>query len=186
MRTVRTQIPPQSAPEKQAGARGYERGQALKRRAAGVGSDRRRRSGAGGAAPPPPCSICCRAQAGIVALLRRDDGWSARTGRPSSTSGRHRRVRWRSAARGRGRAFACCVAEWLNRNPALAPGAVSAAVAAMRTIAAALGIEPPAMPGCIRAAGRLVRERRPRRRAGGDGDRAPAKFPDDFGKNGGA
>ena len=114
------------------------------------------------AASAPPAAVLdplSRHKAGVVALLRPgDDGWSAedwqaffdeRAGIAEFDGGLPR-------AEAEARAFACCVAEWLNRNPcARRPGAASPAVAAMmRTMRCCpTASNRPAMPGCIRAAG---------------------------------
>ncbi|MDP8994922.1 MAG: hypothetical protein M3N07_08095, partial [Pseudomonadota bacterium] len=80
------------------------------------------------AAPPPPAVLdaLSRHKPAILALLRpANDGWSSedwqalfdeRVGIAELDGGLPR-------ARAEARAFACCVAEWLNRNPARsAPG----------------------------------------------------------------
>jgi len=79
------------------------------------------------ASAPPPATVLdllSRHKAGIVALLRPGrDGWPAedwrvfldqRVGIPELGGGPQR-------ARDDTRAFACCVAEWLNRNPVCSP-----------------------------------------------------------------
>ncbi len=193
--------PPQSAPEK-TGRRlegaAMSAAEALKAaRAAGIelgidGDDLVLEASA-----PPPAAVLdllSRHKAGIVALLRpaRTAG-RPRTGRPSSTSGPASPSSMAVCrAEAEARAFACCVAEWLNRNPVRSPPGRCLGCGGDRSCPRCRcchsASRRPAMPGCIRAAGRLARrpEGRGRRRAGGDGDRAAAKFPDDFGKNGGA
>ena len=99
------------------------------------GGTRRRRSDSGSTATiwrwkptaPPPAAVLdllSRHKAGIVALLRTgSDGWSAedwraffdeRAGIAEFDGGLPR-------AQAEARAFACCVAEWLNRNPVRSP-----------------------------------------------------------------
>ncbi len=76
------------------------------------------------APPPAVLDLLARHKAGIVALLRpANDGWSGeewlaffdeRAGIAEFDGGLPR-------ASAEARAFACCVAEWLNRNPARSP-----------------------------------------------------------------
>ncbi len=77
------------------------------------------------AAPPPAVlDLLSRHKAGVVALLRTaDDGWSGedwraffdeRAGIAEFDGGLPRHE-------AEARAFACCVAEWLNRNPVRSP-----------------------------------------------------------------
>lgn len=79
------------------------------------------------ASAPPPAAVLdllSRHKAGMIALLRRDrDGWSAedwlaffdeRAGIAEFDGGLPR-------IDAEARAFACCIAEWLNRNPARSP-----------------------------------------------------------------
>ena len=122
-------------------------------------------------APPPPAvlDLLSRHKAGIVALLQPGrDGWSAedwqvffdeRAAIAEFDGGLPR-------ADAEARAFACCVVEWLNRNLCRSPpGRCLGCGGADHGHDPLLpfGIEAPAMPGCIRAAGppgtRAVRPR---------------------------
>ena len=107
---------------------------------------------------------------GRAAAHRAATAGRARTGRPSSTSGRASPSSTAGcrAIEAEARAFACCVAEWLNRNS----GALAARPlprlrwrrACPRRAAAVRHRDRPAMPGCIRAAGRHgTQAGRPRR-----------------------
>jgi hypothetical protein len=98
-------------------------------------------------------------KAQVIALLRTGrDGWSGDDWR---TFFYERagicRVRGRLAsARSQARAFACCVAEWLNRNPARSPpGRCLGCGEAEHGQDPLLpfGTERTGMPGCIRSAG---------------------------------
>lgn len=112
------------------------------------------------AAPPPAVlDLLARHKAQVIALLRPGgDGWSGED--------------WRALFDERAaiaefdgglprdqaevRAFACCLAEWLNRNPVRSPpAAASAAVEATTPTMPCCPSAPnrPATPGCIRAAG---------------------------------
>ena len=77
------------------------------------------------AAPPAAVlDLLSRHKAGVIALLRTgSDGWSGEDWRAFfDERAAHRRVRRRAAApTAEARAFACCVAEWLNRNPVRSP-----------------------------------------------------------------
>jgi hypothetical protein len=114
------------------------------------------------AALAPPAAVLdalSRHKAEIVALLRPGrDGWSGedwqvyfdeRAGIAEFDGGLPR-------VDAEARAFACCVVEWLNRNPARRQGTVSdAAIVNTPTIRCCpTAPNSPAMPGCIRAAGR--------------------------------
>ncbi len=122
-------------------------------------------------APPPTAllDLLSRHEAGVVALLRpAHDGWSAkdwlaffdeRAGIAEFDGGLPR-------ADAEALAFACCVTEWLNRNPARSPGRCSAAVRpnTLTTRCCRLATKAPATPGYIRVAGRRgMRAGRPRR-----------------------
>ena len=106
--------------------------------------------------------LLSRYKAGVVALLRAgSDGWSGEDWRAlfderaaiAEFDGGLPRLSAEA------RAFACCVAEWLNRNPVRSPpgrclGCDGSAHANDKLLP--FGTEPnlTAMPGCIRAAGR--------------------------------
>jgi hypothetical protein len=77
------------------------------------------------AAPPAAVlDLLCRHKAGVVALLRTGSyGWSGEDWRASFDE-RAAIAEFDgglSRASAEARAFACCVAEWLNRNPARSP-----------------------------------------------------------------
>ena len=111
-----------------------------------------------------------RNKAAIVGLLRpAEDGWSAedwqvffdeRAGIAEFDGGLPR-------AEAEAQAFACCVVEWLNRNPERSPpgrclGCGGANMPTIRCCPSASN--PPATSGCIRAAGPPgTRPGRPRR-----------------------
>ena len=180
-------LPPQSAPEKPgAGLEGaaMSAAEALKAaRAAGVelaidGDDLVLEASA-----PPPAAVLdllSRHKAGIVALLRPgDDGWSAedwqaffdeRAGIAEFDGGLPR-------AEAEARAFACCVAEWLNRNPVRSPPGRCLGCGGRRALArSAAALRHRSDRPCLAAFALLARlarraEGRGRRRAGGDGDR---------------
>ena len=148
------------------------------------------------AAPPAAVlDLLSRHKAGVVALLRTgSDGWSGedwraffdeRAGIAEFDGGLPR-------AEAEARAFACCVAEWLNRNPcARRPGAASAAVEAMHAHDALLpfGIEPTGhawLHSRCWPAWHASRKAEAVAALAAMGIAAPGKLPDDFGKNGGA
>ena len=76
-------------------------------------------------APPPPAVIesLSRHKAEIIALLRpADDGWSALDWWTFFRErARMAAVHGLTGIEAEARAFACCVVEWLNRNPARSP-----------------------------------------------------------------
>ena len=148
-------------------------------------------------APPPPAvlDLLSRHKAGIVTLLRpADDGWSAedwqvffdeRAGIAEFDGGLPR-------GQAEARAFACCVVEWLNRNPVRSPPG--------RCLGCGGGdhAHDPLLPYGIESTGHAWLHSRcwPAWYAGRKaeavaalaamGIAAPADLPDDFGKNGGA
>ena len=79
------------------------------------------------AAAPPPSDVLdliLRHKADILRLLRPSlEGWSPRTGGPSSTSAlqSHEFDGGLPRPEAEARAFACCVTEWLNRNAIQSP-----------------------------------------------------------------
>ncbi len=153
MRTVRTETSlPSLRRKKLAGARGYERG-------SGPESGARRRRSARGdgedlileADVAPPADVLdalARQKSGVLTLLRIGrDGWS---GVAEFDGGLPRE-------QAEARAFACCVVEWVNRNPVR-----SVPYRPLRRRRAhahdpllPFGTESAATPGCIRAAGQL-------------------------------
>jgi hypothetical protein len=146
----------------------------------------------GVAAPPPAMlDLLSRNKAGILALLRPgDDGWSAedwraffdeRAGIAEFDGGLPR-------DRAEARAFACCVAEWLNRNP-VSPAlyrCVNGAGDERHDPLLLFGTE---MTGHAWLHSRCSSARRSARKADAIaaleamGIEKPAKFPDDLGKN---
>jgi len=114
------------------------------------------------ASVPPPATVIdllASHKAEVVALLRLSrDGWSAqdwqvffdeRAGIVEFDAGLPR-------AEAEAHAFACCVVEWLNRNPAQSlAGAVSTVVTSITpTIRCCpTASNPPATPSCIHVAG---------------------------------
>ncbi len=135
-------------------------------------------------APPPPAvlDLLSRHKAGIVTLLRSADG---RAGIGELDGGLPR-------AEAEARAFACCVAEWLNRNPVCSPPG--------RCLGCGNGdhAHDPLLPFGIESTGHAWLHSRcwsawyAGRRAEAVGALAameimpPADLPDDFGKNGDA
>jgi hypothetical protein len=115
------------------------------------------------ASPPAPVlDLLLRHKAAIVRMLRRgEDGWSAedwqvffdeRAGIAEFDGGLSR-------AEAEAQAFACCVVEWLNRNPKCSPPGHCLGWGGRDHAHDPLlpcGTESaPAMSGCIRAAGQL-------------------------------
>ena len=150
------------------------------------------------ASAPPPAAVLdllSRHKPGIVALLRPGrDGWSAedwqvffdeRAGIAEFDGGLPR-------PEAEARAFACCVVEWLNRNPVRSPPG--------RCLACGGGdhAHDPLLPFGVEPTGHAWLHSRcwPAWRAAGKAEAVaalaamgiapPAEFPDDFGKNGGA
>ena len=134
--------------------------------------------------------LLSRHKADVVALLRTwRDGWSGedwqaffdeRAGIAEFDGGLPR-------DQAEARAFACCVAEWLNRNPVRSPpGRCLAAArrARPRSAAAVRRRDRPAMPGCILScwsAWSAARHAEARRVASsGNGDRAPDRVSKRF------
>ena len=125
------------------------------------------------ASAPPPAAVLdllSRHKADVIALLRRRwNGWSAedwraffdeRAGIAEFDGGLPR-------SEAEARAFACCVAEWLNRNPVRSPPGrclgCGGPEQAHDAAAAVRHRDRPAMPGCITAAGaRGTRAGRPK------------------------
>ena len=145
----------------------------------------------------PPCSTSCRVTrpASCAASAPGRDGWSAedwqaffdeRAGIAEFDGGLPR-------AEAEARAFACCVAEWLNRNPVRSPPG--------RCLGCGEGDHghDPLLPFGIESTGHAwlhsrcwsawhagAARPRPIAALAAMGIAPPAEFPDDFGKNGGA
>lgn len=77
------------------------------------------------APPPTVLDLLARHKVGILALLRRaNDGWSGEDWLAFFDERSHRAaVHGLTGIEAEARAFACCVVEWLNRNPARSPSA---------------------------------------------------------------
>ena len=139
--------------------------------------------------------LLSRHKAGVIALLRSgSDGWSGedwlaffdeRAGIAEFDGGLPR-------AEAEARAFACCVAEWLNRNPVRSPPGRCLACGGGGDAHDALlphGIEPTGhawLHSRCWPAWHAGRKAEAVAALAAIGIAAPAKFPDDFGKNGGA
>jgi hypothetical protein len=150
------------------------------------------------AAAPPPAALLdllSRDKAGIVALLRPGrDGWSAEDWQVyfDERAGIAEFDGWLPRPQAEARAFACCVAEWLNRNPVRSPSGRCLSCGADERS------HDPLLPYGIETIGyawlhsRCWRAWHAGRKAeavaglAAMGIATRADFPDDFGKNGGA
>ena len=129
-----------------------------------------------------------------MALLRPgDDGWSAEDWRAffDERAGIAEFDGGLSRAEAEVSAFTHCVAEWLNRNPMRSPPGRCFGCGEYEPrmiISCPSASEVRARAGCIRVAFRRYAGRKAEAVAAlaAIGIRAPANFPDDFGKNGSA
>lgn len=150
------------------------------------------------ASAPPPAAVLdllSRYKAGILALLRPSgDGWSAedwqvffdeRAGIAEFDGGLPR-------AQAEARAFACCVAEWLNRNFVRSPPGRCLTCGGgdhAHDPLLPFGIEPTShawLHSRCWTAWHAGRNAEAVTALGAMGIATPADFPNDFGKNGGA